>query len=57
MLGYKFTQFIPDLSGGTTFDKLFDLFMQILTHTSGDVGEALHWLNLLDRKYGLTNDE
>ncbi len=57
MLGYKFTQFIPDLTGGTTFDKLLDLFMQILTHTSGDVGETLHWLNLLDRKYGLTNDE
>lgn len=48
---------MPDLAGTTTFDKLLDLFMQMLTHTSGDVGEALHWLNLLDRKYGLTDDE
>lgn len=30
--------------------------MQILTHTSGDVSEALHWLNLLDNKYDLTDD-
>lgn len=57
MLGYRFTDFIPDESDKPLFDKLLDLFMQILTHTSGDVSEALHWLNLLDRKYDLTNDE
>lgn len=57
MLGYRFTDYTPDESGKTPFEKLLDLFMQILTHTSGDVAEALHWLNLLDRKYNLTDDE
>lgn len=57
MLGYRFTEFIPGDSGKTAFDKLLDLFMQILAHTAGDVGETLHWLNLLDRKYNLTDDE
>src|SRR6185436_6307502 len=33
------------------------LFMQLLTYTNGDVGEALQWLNELDKKYELTDDE
>ncbi len=57
MLGYRFTEYIPNLAGKTPFQKLLDLFLQILAHTAGDVSEALHWLNLLDRKYGLTDDE
>jgi uncharacterized protein with von Willebrand factor type A (vWA) domain len=31
--------------------------MQLLTITSGDVQEALEWLNNLDRQYGMTTDE
>src|SRR5215813_8980816 len=31
--------------------------MQLLTYTSGDVSEALQWLNQLDREYELTDDE
>src|SRR6187402_239633 len=31
--------------------------MQPLTYTSGDVSEALQWLNELDKKYQLTDDE
>jgi uncharacterized protein with von Willebrand factor type A (vWA) domain len=57
MLGYRFSDFIPDPSGKTPFEKLLDLFMQILSHTAGDVAESLHWLNLLDRRYNLTDDE
>lgn len=57
MTGYKFTDFIPDNKGKSTFDKLLDLFMQILVYTSGDVNEALSWLNMLDREHNLTDDE
>ncbi|RMF55620.1 MAG: VWA domain-containing protein [Calditrichaeota bacterium] len=57
MLGYRFTEYLPEDPDKTPFEKLLDLFLQILTHTAGDVSEALHWLNLLDRKYGLTSDE
>jgi len=56
MLGYRFSDFKPSDDGKSQFEKLLDLFMQILTHTSGDVSEALHWLNLLDNKYDLTDD-
>ena len=31
--------------------------MQLLTYTSGDVGEALSWLTELDKEYNLTDDE
>ncbi len=31
--------------------------MQILVYTSGDVAEALNWLNDFDRRYNLTKDE
>ena len=31
--------------------------MQLLTYTNGDVGEAMQWMNELDKEYELTNDE
>ncbi len=57
MRGYFFSKFDPGQEGKTAFDKLMDLFMQLLTYTSGDVGEALQWLNELDRQFELTNPE
>ncbi len=58
MLGHRFTEYIPDLtSSKTDFDKLMDIFMQLLVITAGDVSEALSWLNNLDRQYNLTSNE
>ncbi|MGZ5192035.1 MAG: vWA domain-containing protein [Flavisolibacter sp.] len=57
MLGFHFTRFDPNENGKTKFEQLLDLFMQLLTYTSGDVGEALQWMNQLDREYQLTNEE
>jgi len=57
MKGFHFSHFDPNESGKSTFDKLLDLFMQLLTYTSGDVGEALNWLTELDKKYQLTTEE
>lgn len=55
MLGYRFSKHTP--SGQSPFDKLFDVFKQLLTYTSGDVAEALSWLTELDKEYKLTNSE
>lgn len=57
MLGNRFTKFDPNLEGKTKFEQLLNLFFQLLTYTNGDVSEALQWLNELDKKYDLTNDE
>jgi Ca-activated chloride channel homolog len=58
MIGYRFTDFLPEDDGqSSTFENLLKIFMQLLLITSGDVSEALHWLNNLDKKYGITNDD
>jgi uncharacterized protein with von Willebrand factor type A (vWA) domain len=57
MIGYHFSKFDPNQQGKTKFEQLLDMFLQLLTYTSGDVGEALNWMNQLDKDYELTNDE
>src|SRR6187431_3752305 len=57
MLGHRFIKFDPSAEGKSKFDQLLDLFTQLLTYTSGDVSEALQWLNELDKKFELTDDE
>jgi uncharacterized protein with von Willebrand factor type A (vWA) domain len=53
--GYVFTPYqAPEKS---PFDKLFDIFSELITHTSGDVDEALDWLSILDKEYSLTSDK
>jgi len=57
MLGHRFVQYDPNAQGKTRFEQMLDLFMQLLTYTNGDVAEALQWMNELDKKYQLTDDE
>lgn len=57
MRGYHFSRFDPDKDGKSRFDQLLDIFMQLLTYTSGEVSEALQWMNELDKQYQLTDDE
>jgi len=37
----------------SSFDKLFDLFKQLLYISSGDVAQALKWLTELDKEYDI----
>jgi Ca-activated chloride channel family protein len=57
MLGYRFAEYIPDEKDGNPFERLLKLFMQLLTYTSGDVAEALEWMNELDKEYNITDDD
>jgi uncharacterized protein with von Willebrand factor type A (vWA) domain len=57
MKGFNFSRYDPEAEGKGKFDQLLDLFMQLLTYTSGDVAEALQWMNQLDKQYELTNEE
>jgi uncharacterized protein with von Willebrand factor type A (vWA) domain len=57
MKGFHFSGYDPNEESKSKFEQLLDLFMQLLTYTSGDVGEALNWMNQLDRQYELTNEE
>ncbi|MEL6251414.1 MAG: hypothetical protein AAFR87_05320 [Bacteroidota bacterium] len=57
MQGFRFGKFIPSDESSDPFERLLKIFMELLTHTSGDVAEALNWMNQLDRQYGLTDNE
>jgi Ca-activated chloride channel family protein len=57
MKGFHFTKFDPDNQNKSRFEQLLDIFMQILTYTSGDVGEAMSWMNELDKQYKMTDGE
>ncbi len=57
MLGYRFSKYTPpQQKEGADFERLLKIFMQLLTITSGNVSEALQWLNNLDNQYNLTSE-
>ena len=52
--GFTFSKHIAkDVSD---FDRVFGVFKELLTHTSGDIEEAFEWLNTLDDEYNIFND-
>lgn len=58
MKGFNFSEFVPpEQNGGSKFDQLLNIFQQLLLITSGDVEQAMAWMNQLDRQYGLTDDK
>ena len=53
--GFRFTTYeAPNIS---PFEKLFEIFQELITHTSGDFDEAIEWLRQLDEEYQLTDDD
>jgi len=57
MIGHRFTKYIPGNTKNAGFDNLLKLFLQLIVATSGDVSEALNWMNQLDQKYNMTSDD
>ena len=57
MKRFHFSRYDPSENAKSSFEKLLDLFLQLLTFTSGDFNEAMQWLNELDKEYKLTDDE
>ncbi len=41
----------------TPFETLFEIFKELITHTSGDFDEAIDWLRELDKEYQLTTPD
>jgi uncharacterized protein with von Willebrand factor type A (vWA) domain len=39
------------------FDRVFDIFKELITHTSGDLDETFNWLETLDKEYNIFNEE
>ena len=53
--GFVFRKFEDEAQ--TPFDKLFEIFKELITHTSGDFDEAMEWLKQLDEEYNLTSED
>lgn len=53
--GFTFSKHTPkEISH---FDRVFDIFKELLTHTSGNIEEAFEWLDTLDQEYDIFTDE
>ena len=57
MIGYQFSDYVAKKDEKPPFERLLEIFKELLMHTSGDASEALSWLTKLDKQYGLTDDE
>jgi uncharacterized protein with von Willebrand factor type A (vWA) domain len=51
--GFYFKQYEAPFQ--SPFEKLFGIFKELITHTSGDFDEAISWLRELDVEYKLTD--
>ena len=52
--GFYFKQYEAPFQ--SPFDKLFGIFKELITHTSGGYNEAIEWLRELDQEYKLTDE-
>ena len=57
MIGFRFDAFIPKENNETPFERLLKIFLELMTHTSGDYEESFRWLKELDEEHGLTTPE
>lgn len=57
MIGSRFTEFVPEGNDRYRFDELLKIFLQLLNISAGNAAEALQWLNELDKKYQLTEND
>lgn len=53
--GFTFKKHTPEEV--SHFERIFDVFKDLLTHTSGDLEEAFEWLEMLDKEYDIFTDE
>ena len=52
--GLTFSQYVPKVK--TPFERLFEIFKELITHTSGDFDEAIHWMRELNKEYKFADD-
>lgn len=57
MRGFSFNEYIPEKDKKSPFEKLLEIFLELVTYTSGDVEEALDWLRELDKEHKLTTED
>ena len=56
MIGFRFTEFIPDADKRTPFERLLPLFLELLNYTSGDAKDTLDWMEEIDKQQPIFSD-
>jgi Ca-activated chloride channel family protein len=56
MIGVRFTEFIDTTKELPPFERLLEVFLEMMVYTSGDVDEALDWLRAVDNEHKLTDE-
>ncbi len=57
MIGFRFTEWIPEADKRKPFDRLKPLFIELLNYTSGDAKDALDWMEEIDKQQPLFSDD
>jgi Ca-activated chloride channel homolog len=56
MLGYQFHRFIPEEDKRTPFERLLPLFIELLNYTNGNPGDALDFMEEINRQSPIFSD-
>ena len=57
MLGHRFEKFIESNDSRSPFEKLLEIFLEIMVHTSGDVEESFKWMEMVDQEHQITTTD
>ena len=57
MLGHRFEKYIEPDDNRSPFEKLLEIFLEIMVHTSGDVEETFRWMELVDQEHQITTPD
>jgi hypothetical protein len=57
MVGHRFIKYVVPDDKRSTFEKLLEIFLEIMVHTSGDVEETFRWLKMVDQEHQITTPD
>jgi len=57
MQGYRFSKYVTPNDTRTPFQKILEVFLEIIVHTSGDLEETFKWLEIIDKEHKLTTPD
>lgn len=57
MIGFQFSEYKEDELNESPFERFLKIFLELMTHTSGDYEESFRWLKELDDEYGLSTED
>ena len=57
MIGFQFSKYVPPVDDRTPFERLLEIFLELIVHASGDVDETFRWMEILDKEHKLTTPD